>query len=307
MFITLKRIISSGFKAFLKNGLLSVSSILVMTIAMITVLAIFFATVLIGASVTQLENKVDINIYFKPDAPVEKILEFKNLVKNLPEVNTEKTNYVSREQSLERFKEKHRDNHTIIEALYIVDGNPLGAVLNIKANEIGQYSGIAKFIEGEDVVEKYGSIIKNLNYNQNKQAIDKLSILIDYTYKIGMIISVILIFISIVVTFNTMRLIIYTFKKEISIMRLVGASKFFARGPFVIEGIFYGIFSAILSLFITWVAIIYISPFLNEIFILDIQQFFSEHILEIAGSLILGGIILGFVSTYLAVSRYLKV
>lgn len=250
MFITLKRIIRSGFKTFLRNGLLSASSILVMTIAMVMMVAIFFSTVLIKASISQLENKVDVNIYFKSDAPIDKILEFKKLVEILPQVDTEKTNYISKEQSLEKFKEKHKDNPTILEALTIVDDNPLGAVLNIKAKKISQYSGISEFIEGDDITAKYGSIIENLNYNQNKSAIEKLNTLVKYTYQIGGIISLILVLISIVVTFNTMRLIIYTFKEEISIMRLVGASKFFARGPFVVEGILYGIISAFFALFI---------------------------------------------------------
>jgi cell division transport system permease protein len=251
MLITLKRIIRSGFKTFLRNGLLSASSILVMTIAMVTMIAIFFATVLIQASISQLESKVDINIYFKSEAPIDKVLEFKKLIEVLPQVDTEKTNYISKEESLEKFKEKHKDNPTILEALNIVSDNPLGAVLNIKSKEISQYSGISEFIEGDNITKKYGSIIENLNYNQNKTAIEKLNILISYTYKIGMVVSLILILVSIIVTFNTMRLIIYTFKEEISIMRLVGASKFFARGPFVVEGILYGIISAIFALFIT--------------------------------------------------------
>jgi cell division transport system permease protein len=251
MFITLKRIIKSGFKTFLRNGLLSASSVIVMTITMITILGVFFSTVLIKASVIQIENKVDINIYFKPEAPIDQILEFKKLIENLPEVDKSKTNYISREDVLERFKNKHENNAIILEGLGIVDDNPLGAVMNIKAKEINSYSEIANFIEREDVKEKYSDIINNLNYNENKKAIEKLNVLIEYTYKIGGIVSLILILISIVVTFNTMRLIIYTFKEEISIMRLVGASKFFARGPFVVEGILYGIISAIFSLFIT--------------------------------------------------------
>ncbi len=307
MFITLKRIIRSGFKTFLRNGFLSASSILVMTITMVIILTIFFSTVLMKSGITFLENKVDVNIYFTPEAPADKVLEFKKLVLDLPQVNKEKTNFVSKEESLKKFREKHKGEKLYEDALEIIDTNPLGAVLNIKTNEIGQYSALAEYIESKDVQKKYGSIIHNLNYNRNKVAIENLNRAIKYTYKIGGLISLILIFISIVVTFNTMRLIIYTFKEEISIMRLVGASKFFARGPFVVEGMLYGIISAFFALFITWGAVFYISPYLSKLPVVNINQFFSIHILEITGILILGGIILGFISTYLAVSRYLKV
>lgn len=307
MFVTLKRIIKSGFKTFLRNGLLSASSVIVMTITMVTILSVFFSIVLIKASVSQIENKVDVNIYFKPQAPVDQVLEFKKLVEATPEVDNSKTNFISKETVLERFKEKHKENDIILEGLGIVDDNPLGAVMNIKAKDINSYSDIANFIEAEDVREKYSGIINNLNYNENKKAIEKLNVLIEYTYKIGGIVSLVLVLISIAVTFNTMRLIIYTFKEEISIMRLVGASKFFARGPFVIEGILYGIISAIFSLFITWTAVYYVSPSLNQVFVLNLNQFVSANILEIAGGLISGGIILGFISTYLSVSKYLKI
>jgi cell division transport system permease protein len=307
MFITLKRIIRSGLKTFLRNGLLSASSVVVMTITMVTILAVFFSTVLIKASVVQIENKVDVNIYFKPDAAIGQVLEFKKIIEELPGVDLEKTNFISREDVFNNFKAKHKENEVILEGLDIVDDNPLGAVMNIKAKKINSYSEIADFIESSDIQKKYSNIINNLNYNENKKAIEKLNVLIEYAYKIGGIVSLILVIISIIVTFNTMRLTIYTFKEEISIMRLVGASKFFARGPFVVEGILYGIISAIFSLFIVWMAVYYLSPSLNKVFILNLNQFLSAHILEISGSLLLGGIILGFISTYLSVSKYLKV
>ncbi len=248
-FVTLKRILKAGGKNFLRNGLLSISSILVMVIAMLISLAVYFSTVVISASIEMLENKVDINIYFKPEAPADKILEFKKNILSLPEVDVEKTNFISKEEALERFKKKHGET-SIMDALEVIEDNPLGAVLNIKAKEIGEYSEISKFIESRSVVNKYGDIIDNLNYNQNKKAIEKLNILISYTYKIGGIVSLVLVILSIIVIYNTVRIIIYNFKEEISIMRLVGASKFFARGPFVVEGMLYGIVSAILSFLI---------------------------------------------------------
>ncbi len=307
MFITLKRIIRSGFKTFIRNGFLSASSIVVIVITMLIILGIFFASILMKASIAQLENKVDINIYFKAEAPTELVQEFKEVVFKLPEVDQEKSNFMSRKKVLELFQARHKKNAAMLEALDIVDDNPFGATLNIKAKKLGEYSGISDFIDDPDVFAKYGAIIENLNYNQNKKAIEKLNILVDYIYRFGLIISAILILISIIVTFNTMRLIIHSFREEISIMRLVGASKFFARGPFIIEGIIYGVISGIIALGITWLSIAYFSPMLKEIFILDLEEYFNTNILEIAGALILGGIVLGFISTYIAVSRYLKV
>lgn len=250
MFITLKRIIKSGIKNFWRNSLLSTSSILVITIALVVMLSTFFAIILIKEVVNRVETKVDIHIYFTNTAPEIKILELRNLVLALPEVNTEKTEYISREQVLLNFKEQHVDEKYIIEALGFLEDNPLGAILNIKAKDIKNYTQINEFLESKSIQDKFGYIISDISYNKNKKAIDTLNRLIQYTYLIGGIVSLILVLISIIVTFNTMRLTIYIFKEEISIMRLVGASQFFARGPFVVEGIIYGIISAIFALFL---------------------------------------------------------
>lgn len=307
MLSTLKQIIKFGIKNFFRNGLLSTSPVLVITLTLLVILFSFTATVLLQSGIKQLESKIDINIYFKPDAPKDDVLELKNLILNLPHINKEVSNFMSKEDILVEFKERHESRIDILKSLKFIEDNPFGAVLNIKANNIEEYTKIDEFIKSDNIYKKFGNIIEISNFQQNQRAIDRLNELINHIKKIGLILSLSLIFIAMIVTFNTMRLIIYTFKEEIAIMRLVGASKFFARGPFIVEGIIYGIVSAILALFIFWSVIFYISPMIEPIFLIDLNQFLSVNILYITAGLVLGGISLGFISTYLAVSKYLKV
>ena len=307
MLSTLKQIIKFGIKNFFRNGLLSTSPVLVITLTLLVILFSFTATVLLQSGIKQLESKIDINIYFKPDAPKDDVLELKNLILNLPHINKEVSNFMSKEDILVEFKERHESRIDILKSLKFIEDNPFGAVLNIKANNIEEYTKIDEFIKSDNIYKKFGNIIEISNFQQNQRAIDRLNELINHIKKIGLILSLSLIFIAMIVTFNTMRLIIYTFKEEIAIMRLVGASKFFARGPFIVEGIIYGIVSAILALFIFWSVIFYISPIIEPIFLIDLNQFLSVNILYITAWLVLGGISLGFISTYLAVSKYLKV
>lgn len=307
MLSTLKQIIKFGIKNFFRNGLLSTSPVLVITLTLLVILFSFTATVLLQSGIKQLESKIDINIYFKPDAPKDDVLELKNLILNLPHINKEVSNFMSKEDILVEFKERHDNRVDILKSLKFIEDNPFGAVLNIKANNIEEYTKIDEFIKSDNIYKKFGNIIEISNFQQNQRAIDRLNELINHIKKIGLILSLSLIFIAMIVTFNTMRLIIYTFKEEIAIMRLVGASKFFARGPFIVEGIIYGIVSAILALFIFWSVIFYISPIIEPIFLIDLNQFLSVNILYITAGLVLGGISLGFISTYLAVSKYLKV
>jgi len=93
MFVTFKRIIKSGVKTFLRNGFLSASSILVITITLITIMSVYFAVILLQSSIKQVEAKVDVNVYFKYDAPVDKVLDFKKIIEELPQVDKEKSNF----------------------------------------------------------------------------------------------------------------------------------------------------------------------------------------------------------------------
>jgi cell division transport system permease protein len=181
--------------------------------------------------------------------------------------------------------------------------------LNIKAKETSQYEGIAEFLGNESALSTVDDIpiIDKVNYFQNKNAIDKLSEIIDSSETFSLIIIAILVIASVIITFNTIRLAIYTSKDEISVMKLVGASNSYIRGPFVFEGIMYGIVSALITLILFYPLTIWLGP-LTENFFSDINLFdyyvdkFSKIFFIILGS----GVLLGAVSSYLAVRKYLK-
>ncbi|HIP21726.1 MAG TPA: FtsX-like permease family protein [Candidatus Pacebacteria bacterium] len=137
------------------------------------------------------------------------------------------------------------------EVLDIIGENPLGAVINLKAKNIEGYKTIIEFLESDVIQAKYLSIIDSTNYNENKYVIGKITTLIKYITIIGLGVAGILIFISLIIIYNTIRLIIYSYKEEIQVMRLIGASNFYTRGPFLIEGILYGLISGIFSIFAT--------------------------------------------------------
>jgi len=307
MFTTLKRITSAGLKTFWRNSLLSSSSILTVTITLITSIMIFLAIVVGDAKLKDVEKKVDVNIYFTADAPIEKVLEFKKEFKRVPEIDLEKTKLITKEEALVDFKESNKWNTSMAEVLDIIGENPLGAVINLKAKNIEGYKTIIEFLESDVIQAKYLSIIDSTNYNENKYVIGKITTLIKYITIIGLGVAGILIFISLIIIYNTIRLIIYSYKEEIQVMRLIGASNFYTRGPFLIEGILYGLISGIFSIFATWAIIFYSTDLLKQVSNLDLNGYFSDNIWEISGSLILGGIIISFISTYFTVAKYLKI
>jgi cell division transport system permease protein len=299
-----RRIIKSGFVSFWRNGFVSLSSVLIITLTLFALGGIVFAGALLHTSLNQIKSKVDVNVYFVSTAAEEDVLALQNKLESLPEVLS--VDYVSKTQALENFKTRHANDQITLQALEELGDNPLGAILNIKAKETSQYEGIAKFLESE--AGEDGTFIDKVNYYQNKTAIDTLTRIIDGGTKIALGITLILILISILIAFNTIRLAIYIAREEISVMRLVGASNRYIRGPFIMAGIMYGIVSAIITLALFYPATFWISSVTETFFSgFNVLNYYLLNFVQIA-ILILGtGIILGAISSYLAVRKYLRI
>jgi cell division transport system permease protein len=261
---------------------------------------------MMSASIKQVEKKVDISIYMKPEAPDTSVVGLKSDIENLPELKDGKVKYLSKEKVKENFKEKSKSKKASIDALELV-GNPFGSTINISANSVSDYNKINDFIFSNEMKVKYGDIIESSNYENVEEAITKLKFLIKYFNKGGYILSIILAVIAFLVTYNTLVLVLHSKKEEIEVMRLVGASRFFAKAPFIFSGILYGFVSGIISVLIIRFGIERVSPILNEAFIFNLSEYYSQNFIAISGTIVLTGIAIGFVASYLAVMRYIRI
>lgn len=301
----IKRVLKAGFVNFWRNGWVSLATVLIMVMTLFTIGSIIFSRALILSTLDELQNKVDISVYFKTDAAESDIFLLKNSLLKLSEVKD--VEYVSREQELKDFKERHKDNALITQSLEELGSNPLGAALNIKAKNTSQYASIAKFLEDALKMEGVGSIIDKISYRQNKMIIERLSRILDSSKKIGFAISLILIIISILVVFNTIRMAIYTSKDEISVMRLVGASNRFISGPFVVEGLLYGIIATVITMLVFYPLTMWLGPMTESFFgTINIYDYYISNFAQIFFIILSVGVGLGVVSSLIAVRRYLK-
>ena len=305
IWIKIKRVIKAGFINFWRNGWISLATILIMVITLFSIGSLFFSRAILGTILSQIQDKVDISIYFKTDAPEQDILILKDSISKLAEVKS--VEYISAEQALADFKERHKDNALIMQSLEEIGKNPLGAILNVKARETSQYETVAKFLEAESNSPS-GSSIDKINYFQNKTVIDRLSKILDSAKKLGAIVSIILVIISILITFYTIRLAIYISREEIGVMRLVGASGKFVSGPFIVEGIIYGVISAVITVVLFYPLALWLGP-ITESFFSDINLFhyYISNFGQLFLILLLTGVILGSLSSFIAIRRYLKV
>jgi len=306
MWVAFKRIVSAGFVGFWRNGFVSLAAIFVMTVALFTVGSTMMLDKLLGVSLENIQDKVDINVYFVTTATEQDIAALQTQLESLPDV--EEVTYTSREEALARFRELHRNDETIMQGLDELGDNPLGASLSIRAQETSQYEGISQFLEDQRAVENPQSpLIDDINFLKNKDAIDKLTAIIDAVERSTLVAMLVLVAAAILITFNTIRLAIYTTREEIAVMRLVGASNTFIRGPFMLQGIMYGLVAGVLSLLIMYPILLWIGPATQEFFQFNIFNYFVSDFGYIFLVLVGSGIMLGMISSVLAVARYLRV
>ena len=262
--------------------------------------------VLTDTALSALKDKIDISVYFKEDAPEDEILSLRKSLESLAEVK--KVDYISRDRALEIFKSQHADDpkisETISKALEELGENPLAASLNIKAYNPEDYVVIDSKLKNEaskDFIEK-------ISYAQNEVVINRLNKIINTIRQSGLFLTVIFSVVSILITFNTIRLAIYSNREEIGIMRLVGGSNVFIRGPYVIEGLIYGLIAGVLSFLLVMPIVYFISPYL-KIFIpeMNLWNYFTTNTFSLIGRQLMLGIGLGIISSYIAVRKYLKI
>ncbi len=306
MVTSLRRIVRSGFIGFWRSAYVSLASIFVITVALFVIGTTMLLDQLLTASLTNIESKVDINVYFVTTADETAINALKTKVEALPDVA--EVRYTSREDALTEYRLKNQNDSVAMQALEELGENPLGATIAIRAKNTSQYESIAGFLDEQKAMETTETaLIDEVNYANNKESIETLTKIVNAVERATTITMVVLIIAAILITFNTIRLAIYTAREEISVMRLVGASNAFIRGPFMLQGVMYGVISGILALAILYPIMIWIGPATAEFFEFDLYVYFVNNFGTLFLTIVGIGVGLGLVSSILAITRYLRV
>jgi cell division transport system permease protein len=300
----IKRIIKSGFVNFWRSGLVSLSSVIVLTVTLFTIGGLLLGQAFLSASLDEIKAKVDISVSFQPTATEEAVLAFQKTLQARPGVK--QVTYRSREEEFNDFKTRNQDNALIMQSLQEV-GNPLGARLNIEATDPSQYESIASFLYDDSALAAGGqSIIYQINFK--KTSVDALSAIIDTTQRVSLAIALFLIFISLIVTFNTVSLAIYVSREEISVMRLVGANNPYIRGPFIVEGLIAGLFASLLALFLLYPTAIWLHNATAGVAAsINLATYYLEHFTFLTLVLIVSGLFISVLASVLAIRKHLRI
>lgn len=302
MISTFKTILKRGWTNFKRNSYLSFAATGVMALALVLFLGLLSLQFVTTEVVASLEDKIDISAYFKTEAPEDQILKIKSEL--LARADVQKVDYISREQALTDFKLRHAQEQLIQDSLTQLEDNPLAAAINIKTKDPSQYAAIAQLLESS----KFRSSIDKISFYENRDVIERVSNFSKSISVWGLTATLLLALIGILVTFNTVRLTIYNQKQEIEIMRLVGASNWHIRGPYLAEGGFYGVFAALIALAIFYPIIYFssdkISRFVESV---NLSAYFTGGFVQVFLMTIVLGAFLGIASSFIAIRKHLKV
>ena len=296
----LRKTFKNGWDNFWRQGFLTFATSLVIFIAVILGTGLFFFQGGVSYLSQQLEDKIDISVTFKSNVERNTILEIKDSLLTLNQVK--KVDYISSEDAYNAFVTSHEGDQ-YMEALSLLGANPFLPALRIQTKEASQYKEVSEYLAKDE----YKNLIAEVNDYKRGVMIEKLTDLTKSVQVLGLFLTVFLSLIAVIITFNTLRLSIYSQKEEIEIMRLVGAKNSFIRGPFLVQGGLCGFFASIISFMLLTIVLFALNSQMTTLFMgFDCLAFFKANIIDVMFLELLVGLGLGLLSSYFAVRKYLK-
>ena len=296
-FRMLRRSIRDAFKSVFRNFSLSLASISCITITLIIVAISILITFNVQNFTKEMEKDLTIVIFLDSNTTEEEVQDIKNKLEKIN--NVESLTYQSKTAIKEEMR-KESDIFNEVMSSWSDEDNPLKDTFQVKVKEVEKIKSTAEKIKRIDKVStvKYG-----------EGMVDNLIVAFEAAKKVsyGMVIALILVTVFLII--NTIKLTIFSRKREISIMRLVGASNFTIKTPFIIEGMILGILGSIIPILIIcfgYVALYdYFDGYLYSQMIVLIKP--EPFIYMISGIVLVIGIIVGMIGSSTAVRKYLKV
>jgi cell division transport system permease protein len=290
---------------FVRNAWLAVAAMAVMIITLTIVLFSIITNATFANTIAQITDKIDVSVYLKDSTSLSTGRNLASSLKRLP--NVKEVTYLSKDEALERYKQQNADNPALLSAINQTD-NPLPATIQIKPKNLNDLQNIRDFL-GKPANHK---LWEDVSYRDDrKAAIDKIAHATNLMRRAGLIAVIVFMVISFLIIFNTIQMAIFNRRDELTIMRLLGASTWYIRGPFVVETIIYGIVSALISIVLINTMFVASSSALQatSLGLLDINyanNYFVDHFWGLLALQLVLGIIIGAASSIIATKRYLK-
>lgn len=306
--ITLWRIMKAGVVNFARNAWLAMAALAVMVVTLSIVLFSVVTSATLNNTIEQINSKIDISVYLADSTTQQQVNSMMGTLRAMPEVKN--VSYVSKDQALAIYRAENSSNKTLQEAISQT-GNPLPASIKITPVNPSNIHSIQTFIESPANVALEDAQIHSSYGGSQKEAIDKIAHATSIMKRVGVVAVILFAVISMLIIFNTIQMAIFNRRDEITIERLLGASTWFIRGPFVVESILYGVIAALVSVGGIDLMFSLASSGLqaSSLGLLDIgyaSDYFHAHFWMLLTMQLGVGILIGAASSTIATRRYLK-
>ncbi len=302
--LQLWRIIVAGAQNFTRNLWLSTAATAVMTVTLMVVALSFISSWTLSSTIKQVTDKLDYSVYLTNSVTEEQRTAFIDRLKGLD--NVAEVRYISQPEAVELYKEQNKNNPTLIAGIdQVKDSIP--ASLQIKAKDPNKLDSISEVVNDSTYKSLLDPNAPPSYTGSRKTTIDNIVRFSNFFQTTGLILSIIFVIISTLIIFNTIRMAIFTRRDEIEIMKLVGATKWFIRGPFLIEAALYGVIAAGVATALAYSLLLGGGPQLsNYINVQGTIDFFRNYPHAVIAGEIVIGMMIGMFSSLLAMGRYLK-
>ena len=296
------RLLKTGLSSFRRNGWLSLASITIMVLTLITMSLFLIVNVVLNTGIKTIQDKIDISVYFNDVAKQKDIIDLQDSLARLKDVKSIK--YISKDEALTKYRKQNANNPKLLESLKDTE-NPLPASLEIKVTNPDKLNNLTKVFDQEE----YKPYIHKVSYKENQAIIDKLFKATQFTKQVGLAATAIFTATALLIIFNTIKMTIFARKEEVDIMKLVGATPGFIKGPFIIEGAIYGVISTFISIVVIAIFLYFLSPALINYFGgvgNNLTDFFLDNVIALVSAQLFVGVLIGVLSSWLAVRKYVK-
>ncbi|MBI2644785.1 ABC transporter permease [Candidatus Uhrbacteria bacterium] len=305
MLIHLSRVSRYAFQSFWRNLWLSAVIIFVMMLALLSANFFVLTNLFVDTSLSIIEKRINITVNFDTTAPEQDVLAMADRLRAMPQVAT--VEYVSKEAAKEYMVKKFEKegNTTIRDSFDELESNPLFSSLIVKARRMEDYPAILAALD----LTQNKDLISDKRYDDKRDLIQRIQGFKKKIQGVGTVALIFFTLIAILIVYNTIKLSIYARKKEVQIMKLVGATNWFIRAPLIVEGMIYSIFAVLATILITFPLLGVIQPYMNYFDGqgLDVLAYFSKNFVNIFGTELLIALGISILSSLFAIGRYLKI
>lgn len=304
--VTRTRIVRYGVNNFTRNAWLTVAATAVMTITLLIIFVTVLTSSMLTNTVDELRNKVDISVYFKAETTDKTLTELADKMRNTE--NVKGVSVVNSKKAFDEYVESSKGDTDLLQTISEVNVN-FPATMRIQVKDIDNLDSVKNIVEKDELFQKWLDTRRAPTYaGEQQEIINNISRWADFAQKGGLIAGIVFLVISVLVIFNTIRMAIFSRREEIDMMKSIGADRNFIRGPFLIEAEMYGFFAALLATALGYVGFMALAPKLEDygIVVAPIRDALIMWSPLIVLAMIVLGMLIGYISSRLAVRRYLQ-